>query len=158
MICVIGNAPYCHFVQKPATDADLIADPVGLTTSSIGQPESNGRRTGGQPVIAHSVREERQSLATSLQEELAEAERLIVRLRGDNVESFLQLLDRIEKSFSQLDSSGLDLRPEQTRWGSLHSKLRREAGRVMRVVDVAGGLEQLREANPPGAGAVVASR
>ena len=32
--------------------------------------------------MAYSVREERQSLATSLREDLAEAERLIVQLRG----------------------------------------------------------------------------
>ena len=102
--------------------------------------------------MAYSVREERQSLATSLREDLAEAERMIVQLRRDNVESFLQLLDGIEERFTQLKSTGLDLRTEQTRWGSLHSKLRREAGRVKRVLDVAGGLEQMRNANPPAQG------
>lgn len=102
--------------------------------------------------MAYSVREERQGLATSLREDLGEAERLIVQLRRDNVESFLQLMDRIAESFTQLETSGLDLRPEQTRWGSLLSKLRREAGRVMRTIDVAGGLDQLRKANPPAEG------
>ena len=102
--------------------------------------------------MAYSVREERQSLATSLREDIADAERVLVRLRRENVESFLQLLDRIEDSFTQLESSGLDLRPEQTRWGSLHSKLRREASRVSRVLDVAGGLERLRTENPPAQG------
>ena len=102
--------------------------------------------------MAYSVREERQSLATSLREDLAEAERMIVQLRRDNVESFLQLLDGIEERFTQLESTGLDLRTEQTRWGSLHSKLRREAGRVKRILDVAGGLEQMRNANPPAQG------
>ncbi len=102
--------------------------------------------------MAYSVREERQGLATSLREDLAEAERLIVQLRRDNVEAFLQLMDRIEESFTLLETSGLDLRPEQTRWGSLLSKLRREAGRVMRTIDVAGGLDQLRQANPPAEG------
>ena len=82
--------------------------------------------------MAYSVREERQSLATSLREDLAEAERLIIQLRRDNVESFLQLSDSIDARFTQLESSGLDLRPEQSRWGSLQSKLRREANRVMR--------------------------
>lgn len=102
--------------------------------------------------MAYSVREERQGLATSLREDLAEAERLIVQLRRDNVEAFLQLMDRIDGSFTLLETSGLDLRPEQTRWGSLLSKLSREAGRVMRSIDVAGGLEQLRKANPPAEG------
>ena len=78
----------------------------------------------------YSVREERQSLATSLRDKLAEAERLILQLRRDNAESYLQLLDSIDECFSQLESSGLDLRPEQARWGSLQSKLRSEAGRV----------------------------
>ena len=46
----------------------------------------------------------------------------------------------------------MDLRPEQTRWSGLHSKLQREAGRVMRAVDAAGGLASLRELNPPAQG------
>ncbi len=102
--------------------------------------------------MAYSVREERQSLAVSLREDLGEAERMIVQLRRNNVEQFLQLLDRIELRFVELESYGLDLRPEFTRWASLHSKLRREAGRIMRVVDVAGGLDNLRQANPPAEG------
>ena len=102
--------------------------------------------------MAYSVREERQSLATSLREELDEAERVIIQLRRDNVESFLQLLDSIDDRFTQLQSSGLDLRPEQTRWSSLHSKLQREAGRLMRVVDAASGLGSLRQTNPPAQG------
>ncbi len=102
--------------------------------------------------MAYSVREERQSLANSLREGLDEAERLIIQLRRDNVESFLQLLDSIDERFTQLEASGLDLRPEQTRWSSLHSKLQREAGRVMRAVDAAGGLEKLRETNSPAQG------
>ena len=102
--------------------------------------------------MAYSVREERQSLANSLREDIGEVERMIVQLRRDNVEQFLQLLDRIEDLFAELDSSGLDLRPEYTRWGSLQSKIRREAGRIVRVIDVAGGLEHLRQANPPAEG------
>ncbi len=76
--------------------------------------------------MAYSVREERQSLATSLREELDEAERVIIQVRRDNVESFLVLLDSIDERFTQLEASGLDLRPEQTRWRGLHSKLQRE--------------------------------
>lgn len=102
--------------------------------------------------MAYSVREERQSLATILREELAEAERAILQLHPDNVESFLRLLDSIDEHFAQLESSGLDLRPEQTRWTSLHAKMRREAGRVTRVLETAGGLKNLREANPPAQG------
>ena len=71
--------------------------------------------------MAYSVREERQSLAVSLREELGEAERMIVQLRRNNVEQFLQLLDLIEHRFVELESYGLDLRPEFTRWASLHS-------------------------------------
>lgn len=56
--------------------------------------------------MAYSVREERQSLATSLREELDEAERVIIQERQDNVESFLQLLDSIDERFTQLETSG----------------------------------------------------
>ncbi len=102
--------------------------------------------------MAYSVREERQSLAVSLREDLGESERMIVQLRRDNVEQFLQLLDRIEQRFAELESSGLDLRPEYTRWGSLHSKVRREARRIVRAIDLAGGSEHLRKTNQPAEG------
>ena len=102
--------------------------------------------------MAYSVRQERQSLATSLRQELDEAERVVIQLRRDNVEPFLQLLDSIDRRFTQLASSGLDLRPEQTRWNSLHRKLQREAGRVMRAADAAGGLASLRARNAPAQG------
>lgn len=103
--------------------------------------------------MAYSVREERQSLANSLREDLAQAERVIVQVRRDNVAPFLQLLDRIEDRFGQLEASGVDLRPEYTRWTSLHSKLQREAGRVVRAANLAGGLEKLRQNNAPARGA-----
>ena len=48
--------------------------------------------------MAYSVREERQGLATSLREELDEAGRVVIRLRRDNVESFLLLLDSIDEN------------------------------------------------------------
>ena len=102
--------------------------------------------------MAYSVREERQSLAVSLREDLDKAERAVVQLRRDNVESFLQLLDGIEGRFAQLEPSGLDLRTEFTRWASLQSKLRREASRISRVLDLAGGLAQLRQDNLPAQG------
>lgn len=103
--------------------------------------------------MAYSVREERQSLANSLREDLAQAERIIVQVRRENVAPFLQLLDRIEDRFGQLETFGVDLRPEYTRWTSLHSKLQREAGRVVRAADLAGGLEKLRQNNAPARGA-----
>lgn len=102
--------------------------------------------------MAYSVRQERQGLATELREALDEAEKMIVQLRRESIEPFLKLLDRIEDSFILLEESGLDLRPEFTRWGSLQSKLRHEAGRIVRVADVAGGLSNLRQANPPAEG------
>lgn len=102
--------------------------------------------------MAYSVRQERQSLATSLRQELDEAERVVIQLRRDNVEPFLQLLDSIDRRFTQLASSGLDLRPEQTRWNSLQDRLQREAGRVMRAADAAGGLASLRARNAPAQG------
>lgn len=58
--------------------------------------------------MAYSVREERWSLATSLRDNLAEAERVILQLHPDNVASFLQLLDRVDERFTQLESSGLE--------------------------------------------------
>ncbi len=97
--------------------------------------------------MAYSVREERQSLATILRDKLDEAERAILLMRRDNAEAFLMLLDCIDESFSQLESSGLDLRPEHARWMSLQAKLRTDAGRIVRVMDSAGGLRQLRKSN-----------
>ena len=58
--------------------------------------------------MAYSVREERWSLATSLRDDLAEAERVSLLLHPDNVELFLQLLDRVDERFTQMASSGLE--------------------------------------------------
>ena len=94
--------------------------------------------------MAYSVRQERQGIATELRNNLDEAERLIIQLRRENVLAFLRLLDRTEECFGQLESGGVDLRPEQARWTSLHGKLRADAKRIMRVVDNAGGFRQMR--------------
>lgn len=58
--------------------------------------------------MAYSVREERWSLASGLRDDLAEAERVILPLHPDNVESFLQLSDRVDERFTQLESSGVE--------------------------------------------------
>lgn len=102
--------------------------------------------------MAYSVRQERRGLATELRHNLDTAERMVLQLRRDNVRAFLELLDRTEDCFAQLESDGLDLRPEQSRWHSLLWKLKSDAKRVVRVMDTVGGLSHLRESNPDGVG------
>lgn len=95
--------------------------------------------------MAYSVKQERRGQAVELRDSLDQAERIVLQLRRDNAPAFLKLLDHIEDSFEQLESGGLDLRPERSRWLSLQAKLRSDAKRIVRVMDAAGGLSQLRE-------------
>ncbi|RME66366.1 MAG: hypothetical protein D6790_00285 [Caldilineae bacterium] len=102
--------------------------------------------------MAHAVEERLESPAFHLRELLGEAERMIVRLDRDTVETFLTHLDEIERLASELETSGLDLRPERTRQASLLSRLQRQPQLVVSAAGGSRGLERLRAKHPPAEG------
>jgi tetratricopeptide (TPR) repeat protein len=102
--------------------------------------------------MAYSIKENLRNPIIQLRDDLDKAERLAPQLNRENVESFLQLLDRIEEQFALLEGGNLDLRPERSRQISLHHRLERIPGSVVSAAARAGGLRKLREQNPPAEG------
>lgn len=99
--------------------------------------------------MAYSIRETLRNPVTQLREDLDEAERLVVRVTSENVESFLKLLDRIDAQLTLLSADdGLDLRPERTRQGSLLSRIENNPQPIAAAAGRAGGMAKLRAQNP----------
>ena len=99
--------------------------------------------------MAHSVRDHRDSPANQLRTALDEAEVAVRRLRPDQVEGFLTGLDWLESQFQSLEAGGLDLLGERTRQESVLSRLKDRPQLVTRPAAQVGGLEALRQKNPP---------
>jgi len=91
------------------------------------------------------------NLASTLREQLDQAERLIVQVDGENVVTLLTLLDRIDQTFAELDDSGLDLRPEQARWEGVLARLHSRPQKIVHAAHVAGGMSTLRAEHAVGA-------
>jgi tetratricopeptide (TPR) repeat protein len=99
--------------------------------------------------MAHAVKTETQSPANELRNAIDLAERLAPQLSSENVEQFLCYLDRIDELFEQLQSDGIDLRPEMARWEGLAGRLRRDPGAVVKAARSLGGMEALRRRHSP---------
>jgi tetratricopeptide (TPR) repeat protein len=99
--------------------------------------------------MAHSVESSSRTQLTQLRESLDKAERLIVQVDAYSVEDFLTLLDNIEGQFDELAESGIDLRPEQSRWEGLLNRINNQPGRIVRFANAAGGMGKLRGEHPP---------
>ena len=98
--------------------------------------------------MAHSVLDHRDSPANQLRTALDDAEKNVLRLRPDQVESFLSGLDRLEEQFQALEAGGLDLLGERTRQHSLVSRLHGQPQLVIKPAAQVGGLAALRQKNP----------
>lgn len=77
--------------------------------------------------MAHNVTSRASSPADALRRDLDEAEKLVTRVRPENVEPLLLTLDRIDTEFDILTGSEIDLRPEQSRWDSLIQRVNGQA-------------------------------
>jgi tetratricopeptide (TPR) repeat protein len=99
--------------------------------------------------MAYTVESKTNNPATRLRDALEEIERMIVQLRGDNIEQFLLKLDRTEEEILELHTTGGDFRPEQARWDSLLNRLHNQPEPLVRAAQVAGGLKGLRAKHPP---------
>lgn len=99
--------------------------------------------------MAHTVVMRPRNQATQLREALDRAERLAVQVDSTNVSRFLQELDNIERLMEQLEELGFDVRSEQTRWESLLNRINSQPQPIARAASLAGGMSQLRAANPP---------
>ncbi len=89
--------------------------------------------------------------ADDLREVLRQCELKVVALKGTGVEAvnFLRLMDKAQSLFHPLEAKGIDLRIERSRWETVKRQLRSYAVVLLREIQVAGGLAQLRETFQP---------
>ena len=80
--------------------------------------------------MAHNINSRAISPADQLREDLDEAEKLVTRVAAADVETLLLTLDRIDSEFDRLAESGIDLRPEQSRWESLIHRINGQAAAI----------------------------
>lgn len=99
--------------------------------------------------MAHAIESRAHSPANELRDRLDKAERQVVGLNGANIEEFLLLLDKIEQMFEEFSQSSADLRPEQSRWDSLLSRISSKPRPLVNAARSAGGLAALRANHPP---------
>ncbi len=80
--------------------------------------------------MAHNINSRAISPADQLRRDLEEAEKLVTRVASADVETLLLTLDRIDSEFDRLTDSGMDLRPEQSRWDSLIQRVNSQAAAI----------------------------
>lgn len=102
--------------------------------------------------MAHSVQDQRDSPSNRLRAALDDAEKAILRLKAEDVESFLLGLDGVAEELDRLEAGGLELRGERTRYESLLNRLQGQPQLVTRPAAHVGGMAVLRQKNPPAAG------
>jgi len=75
----------------------------------------------------------------------------VVALKGSGEEAvdFLRLMDQAHSLFHEIEAKGSDLRAERSRWETIGRQLDSCATLLVREVQKAGGLAQLREATEP---------
>ncbi len=78
--------------------------------------------------MAHIVESRSDSPANQPRDALDRAERLVVTVDRHTVEELLVLLDAIRQRFVDLSADGVDLRPEDVRWRSIHNRLMSKPG------------------------------
>jgi tetratricopeptide (TPR) repeat protein len=99
--------------------------------------------------MAYSVESKSKNPANALRDDLDRAEREVVQLNRETVETFLVRLDRIDHAFETLTAGSVDLRPEEVRWQSLLHRLDSKPQPLVAAAAAAGGLARLRANHPP---------
>ena len=105
----------------------------------------------GVSAMVKPLSEEKITPADDLRSVLIECERALGKLRGSG-EAALDILyglDRIAALLPQLEASGVDLRSERARLGTLEAQLRRKARNLLRELRAGGGLATARQAVQP---------
>jgi len=84
--------------------------------------------------------------ADELRDLLTASEKLVVDLRSNpaGAISLLENLDRLSQLWPELETAGVDLRPEAGRWETLQASVRRHARELTRELHSRGGLAKLR--------------
>lgn len=100
---------------------------------------------------ARDLPPEKLTPADDLREMLRQCELQVVALKGSGAKAtdLMRLMDEAQSLFQELETKGLDLRAERSRWETIERQLGSRATVLVREVQAAGGLAQLREATRP---------
>ena len=89
--------------------------------------------------------------ADDLREVLRQCELKVVALKGAGAQAvdFLRLMDKVQSLFTKLETTGVDLRAEQSRWETIGRQLHSQAKVLVREIHKVGDLKHLQETIKP---------
>ncbi len=94
--------------------------------------------------MAHSIESHSSSPVAQLRQDLAELEKLLVKVNSGHVMRALELLDLCSEAMLQLQQQGVDLKGEEGLWAGFEHKLQESAGQFVKAARPHGGLASLR--------------
>ncbi len=94
--------------------------------------------------MAHFIESHSSSPLAQLRQDLAEVEKLLVKVNSGHVVRALELLDLCSESMYQLRQQGVDLKGEEGLWAGFEHKLHESAGQFVKASKPHGGLASLR--------------
>lgn len=98
--------------------------------------------------MAHSIETSSSSPLTQLRQDLAELEKLLVKVNARHLVRILELLDLCFEAMHNLRQQGVDLKGEEGLWTGFEFKLQRSAGQFVKAAKSHGGLSTLRSSHP----------
>ncbi len=102
--------------------------------------------------MAHSIESQSSSPVAELRQDLAELEKLLVKVNAGHVIRTLELLDQCAEAMQELRLQGVDLKGEEGLWAGFEHKLQEAAGQFVKAAKPHGGLEALRASHPHSTG------
>lgn len=102
--------------------------------------------------MAHSIESHASSPVAQLRQDLAELEKLLVKVNAGHVVRTLELLDLCSETLHELRSQGVDLKGEEGLWSGFEHKLQESAGQFVKAAKPHGGLAALRADRPHSTG------
>ena len=102
--------------------------------------------------MAHSIVSSSSSPVAQLRQDLAELEKLLVKVNEGHVVRTLELLDLCFEAMHDLRLQGVDLKGEEGLWSGFEFKLRISAGQFVKAAKPHGGLSTLRASHPASTG------
>ncbi len=102
--------------------------------------------------MAHSIESQSSSPVAQLRQDLAELEKLLVKINSGHVVQALELLDLCSAAIHKLRAQGVDLKGEEGLWAGFEHKLRESAGHFVKAAKPHGGLAALRAHHPDSRG------
>ncbi len=94
--------------------------------------------------MAHFIESHSSSPLAQLRQDLAEVEKLLVKVNSGHVVRALELLDLCSEAMYQLRQQGVDLKGEEGLWAGFEHKLHESAGQFVKASKPHGGLASLR--------------